>query len=68
MGTSRIIWNLLMGFAALAATAAGISAIYKKGSEMGDYGGEIGLGVAGVFVALVLIVQILHKLASESSA
>ena len=43
-----------MGIAALAATGAGISAIMKKG-------GYIGLGFAGAYIALVLLVQITRK-------
>ena len=53
-GSSRVIWNILMGFSAIAATGAGVSAIYKKG-------GDIGLWCAGAFVLLVLVVQVVRK-------
>jgi len=52
-GLSRIIWNVLMGIAVVAATAAGISAIIKKA-------GGTGLALAGGYVAIVLIVQLLR--------
>ena len=50
-GTARIVWNVLMAVSALAATAAGISAIYKKGGFEGLY------FVAG-YLLLVVIVQV----------
>ena len=49
-GAKRVVWNVLMAFAALAATAAGISAVIKKA-------GMPGLIFVGAFIALVLIVQ-----------
>ena len=54
-GLSRVVWNALMGIAALAATGAGISAIMKKG-------GYYGLAFAGGYVALVLAVQLVRFL------
>ena len=59
-GMARVVWNALMGFAALAASAAGISAILKKG-------GYWGLGAVGIFLAVVLIVQFLRKPNSDSA-
>ncbi len=59
-GTSRMVWNVLMGFAALAATAAGISAVYKKGGSMGLY-------FAAGYIAIVLVVQMLRKNPSTES-
>ena len=50
-GAKRVIWNVLMGIAALAATAAGLTAIMKKGVT-------IALGFAAAYIALVLVVQI----------
>lgn len=50
IGTPRVLWNLLMGIAVFAATAASVSAIYKKA-------GMAGLIAAGVYVALILVVQ-----------
>ncbi len=50
-GWSRIVWNVLMGIAALCATGASISAIIKKG-------GYYGLGFAGAYFVLVLAVQL----------
>lgn len=53
-GFSRVVWNTLMSMAALAATAAGVSAIYKKAEMTGLY-------VVAGYLALVLIVQVLRK-------
>lgn len=50
-GLSRVVWNVLMGIAVVAASGAGISAIMKKG-------GYYGLGFAGCYVALVFAVQL----------
>jgi Mn2+/Fe2+ NRAMP family transporter len=57
-GKSRFIWNALMGFAALAATGAGITAIMKKG-------GYNGLGFAGAYVAVVCAVQLVRSRKKE---
>lgn len=53
-GIKRLLWNIGMACAALAAAGAGISAIYKKG-------GTIGLACVGAFVLLVLVVQVIRK-------
>jgi len=53
-GLVRLLWNIGMAVAALAATAAGVSAIYKKG-------GNYGLLFIATYVALVLIVQVMRK-------
>ena len=58
-GFSRIVWNVLMGIAVLAATAAGISAIAKKA-------GGTGLALVGAYVTLVLIVQFFRGSTSSS--
>ncbi|TWU24568.1 hypothetical protein Pla144_34520 [Bythopirellula polymerisocia] len=57
-GVKRVVWNMLMGFAALAATAAGLSAIMKKG-------GYPGLGFAAAYISLVLVVQLLRSRKKE---
>ncbi|QDU88433.1 Natural resistance-associated macrophage protein [Pirellulimonas nuda] len=49
-GAARWVWNILMGLAVAAATAAGVSAIVDKG-------GYLGLGFVAAYAALVLIVQ-----------
>ncbi|MEQ8208741.1 MAG: divalent metal cation transporter [Lacipirellulaceae bacterium] len=59
-GVARIVWNLLMIIAVLAATGAGLSAILDKG-------GYYGLGFAGAYIALVLIVQFNRRGATEST-
>ncbi len=53
-GIKRIAWNVLMAIAALAATAAGISAILKKT-------GWIGLAFVAAYLILVLTVQIMRR-------
>lgn len=59
-GTARIVWNVLMGIAAVAATAAGISAIYKKG-------GSLALYIVAGYIVIVLIVQMFRKKPSTVS-
>jgi len=58
-GTKRLLWNIGMAFAALAAGAAGISAIYKKGAEYG-YGYQA-LGFVAAYIVVVLTVQVMRK-------
>lgn len=53
-GMSRVIWNTAMAIAIVAATAAGISAVWKKA-------GLIGLGFVAVYVAVVLAVQVARR-------
>lgn len=53
-GFGRLVWNVLMAVSVIAATAAGISAIFKKS-------GGMGLGFAAAYIALVLVVQFLRK-------
>lgn len=53
-GGRRLVWNVLMGFSVVAATAAGVVAIWKKG-------GYVGLGFVAAYVALVLLVQVLRR-------
>lgn len=66
-GIKRLLWNLAMAFAAIAATAAGVSAVFKKSAEFGlkswnvEWGGYAGLGVAAAYIALVLAVQFARK-------
>ena len=59
-GFKRLIWNVAMAFAALAAAGAGISAIYKKG-------GNYGLMFIAAYIALVLIVQVKRKSAGTTT-
>ena len=59
-GLSRVVWNVLMGIAVLAATGAGISAIMKKG-------GYYGLGFVGGYVALVFAVQVIRSRKGDQS-
>lgn len=49
-GGKRLLWNIGMAFAALAAAGAGISAVYKKG-------GNTALGFVVAYIAVVLVVQ-----------
>ena len=51
-GLARVVWNVLMSIAVLAATGAGVSAIIKKSP---DYG----LFFVGGYVALVIAVQLI---------
>ena len=62
-GVARLVWNVLMAIAVIAATAAGISAVYKKG-------GAMGLGFVAAYILLVIVVQISRKPqpAAESTA
>ncbi len=53
-GLRRVIWNVGMAFAAIAASAAGVSAVYQKA-------GNKGLMFVVAYVAVVLIVQLLRK-------
>ena len=53
-GAAKRIWNSLMAVAATAATAAGISAVMKKA-------GLIGLAVVGVYLGVVLCVQVMRR-------
>ncbi|QEG37241.1 divalent metal cation transporter [Bythopirellula goksoeyrii] len=53
-GVRRVVWNVLMSIAALAATGAGLSAIMKKG-------GYTGLGFAAAYIGLVLVVQLMRS-------
>ena len=53
-GGKRLIWNTCMAFAALAATAAGVSAVYKRAGEKGLY-------FVVAYIAVVLIVQFVRK-------
>lgn len=59
-GMKRIAWNFGMTCAALAATTAGISAVYRQG-------GVVGLALSAAFLIVVLIVQVrrsrVHKVA-----
>ena len=54
------IWNILMAIAALSATAAGISAVIKKG-------GSTGLIFVAAFLALVLIVQFNRRPSNQTN-
>ncbi len=58
-GLLRLLWNFGMGVAAIAASAAGISAVYKRCEEYGY--GYAGLGLVAAYVALILIVQFMRK-------
>lgn len=53
-GGKRIVWNIGMAVAALAATGAGVSAVYKRAGEKGIY-------FVLAYIALVLIVQMMRK-------
>jgi Mn2+/Fe2+ NRAMP family transporter len=53
-GGKRLIWNACMAFAALAATGAGVSAVYKRAGEKGLY-------FVVAYIAVVLIVQMVRK-------
>ncbi|MEM9353356.1 MAG: divalent metal cation transporter [Planctomycetota bacterium] len=53
-GGRRVLWNVLMGLAATAASAAGVSAIMKKA-------GNAGLVVVGLYLALVIAVQLTRE-------
>jgi len=53
-GFKRLLWNIAMAIAAIAAMGAGISAVYKKA-------GNNGLYFAGAYIALILIVQVMRK-------
>ena len=53
-GGLRVLWNVLMGVAATAASAAGVSAIMKKA-------GTGGLIAVACYLALVIAVQVLRE-------
>ncbi len=53
-GIKKLLWNLGMAVAVLAAAGAGIAAIYKKG-------GNWGLAFVAAYIALVVAVQVLRK-------
>lgn len=53
-GTGRVVWNILMAIAALAASAAGVSAVLKKS-------GFAGIAFVVAYIALVLVVQYFHR-------
>lgn len=53
-GLRRWIWNILMAVAALAATAAGISAVVKRA-------GPAGLAFVAAYLALVAVVQVMRR-------
>ncbi|MEM8947108.1 MAG: divalent metal cation transporter [Planctomycetota bacterium] len=53
-GAKRLFWNICMAFAALAATGAGVSAVYKRG-------GTMGLVFVVAYIALVLFVQMSRR-------
>lgn len=53
-GGKRIVWNIGMAIAALAATGAGVSAVYKRAGEKGIY-------FVLAYIAVVLIVQMMRK-------
>lgn len=53
-GGKRVLWNIGMAIAALAATGAGVSAVYKRAGEKGIY-------FVLAYIALVLIVQMMRK-------
>lgn len=60
-GMKRVVWNIAMGFAVIAATAAAYSAVVSKG-------GTKGLLFAAGYIVLVLVVQVLRKPSSETTA
>ena len=60
-GIKRVIWNALMGVAVLAASGAGVSAVYKKA-------GNYGLGFVVAYIALVVVVQMTRKSNPPSEA
>lgn len=60
-GAKRWLWNLLMGVAVIAASAAGVSAVMKKA-------GYTGLGFVIAYVGLVLVVQAAQKKGPASTA
>ncbi len=53
-GVARLVWNTLMGAAVIAASAAGISAVYKKA-------GTTGIGFVIAYIAVVLVVQFARR-------
>ena len=55
-GWRKLCWNTLMTIAAVAASAAGVSAILKRA-------GYVGLGLVAAYVALVLLVQVVRPAA-----
>ncbi|QDT67893.1 Natural resistance-associated macrophage protein [Planctomycetes bacterium MalM25] len=60
-GASRIVWNVLMAIAALAATAAGVSAVWKKA-------GSVGLLFVLAYIGLVLAVQVMRSPGKPTTA
>lgn len=59
-GGKRLLWNVLMAIAVVAATAAGISAVVKKA-------GTAGIVFVVAYIALVLVVQYFHKAPTDSN-
>ncbi|MEM8865407.1 MAG: hypothetical protein AAGF31_07655 [Planctomycetota bacterium] len=59
-GATRVTWNLLMAIAATAATAAGISAVWKKA-------GVSGLIFVAAYIALVIAVQLWRRPANSTA-
>ncbi len=57
-GKLRLVWNALMIFSVVAATASGVSAIYKKIGDKGLY-------VLAAYIVLVLIVQFTKPKATD---
>lgn len=53
-GIARLIWNVLMAVAVIAASAAGVSAVWKKA-------GNMGLLFVALYIGLVLVVQFARK-------
>ncbi|MEO1497059.1 MAG: hypothetical protein AAFV43_07915 [Planctomycetota bacterium] len=60
-GATRAVWNVLMLAAAVAASAAGVSAVYKKA-------GFVGLGFVAAYLALVVVVQVSRAAPADSPA
>jgi Mn2+/Fe2+ NRAMP family transporter len=53
-GSSRIIWNVLMGIASVGAAVAAVWSIWAKA-------GKVGMGAAGAFIALVIVVGLARR-------
>lgn len=60
-GGKRLLWNFGMAIAALAATGAGVSAVYKRAGEKGLY-------FVVAYIVVVLIVQFTRKSNADGHA
>lgn len=70
-GVKRLIWNVAMGIAVIAASAAAFTALYnlKLPPFVKEYGipDSIGMYFAGAYIVLVILVQVLRKPTASSA-